>query len=334
MHHGGVEGGLLHRFGGLVPGGVAVPTDDVHFLRHLEIVDVVEAIHHVGGEPGVGCKLAHTVPLELEKVDVPAADETLPVEGEALDRILPLGRGAFDLIPVGVVVAPEAGVPGLVQGVQSAVTALQPAAELRLTELTVTFAPHLVGDVPENDGGVVPKVLGQFPVDGAHLLPVDGRGIAVVLPAVVQLPHAVGTHPAHLGVLVGHPGRPGRAGGGQDGRDTTLVQLVDDVGQPVEVINALLRFQHRPGKDSQRHHVHMGLLHPVQVLGQDVGPVQPLFGVIVPAIKELCCLHRCCLRVALYWICCAFCAICATCLPQYNSSAPGKQDCRVLNFAR
>ena len=300
VHHGGVKGGLLHRLGGFVPGGVAVPADDVHFLRHLEIIDVVEAIHHVGGEPGVGRKLAHTVLLELEKVDVPAADETLPVESKTLDGILALGGGAFDLVPVGVVVAPEAGVPGFIQGVQGAVTALQPAAELSLTERAMAFAPHLVGDVPEDDGGVVPEALGQFLVDGAHLLSVDGRGIAVVLPAVVQLPHAVGTHPAHLGVLVGHPGWPGRAGGGQDGRDTTLVQIMDDVGQPVEVIDPLFRLEQRPGEHPQRHHVHVGLLHQVKVLCQDVGAVQPLFRVIVSAIKELCCLHRCCLRVALY----------------------------------
>ena len=291
VHHRRVKGGLLHRLGGLVPGGVTVPADHIQLPAQLKVVDVVEAVHQVGGELCLRGQLPHAVPLKLEKVDVPAADKTLPAQGQALDGVLPLGRGAFDLVPAGIIVAPEAGVPGFVQGFQGAVAAPEPLAERLLAELAVAFAPHLVGDMPQDDCRVRPEAGGQLPVDGAHLFPVEGRGIAVVLPPAVQLAGPVGPHPAHFGVLVSHPGRAGRAGGGQDGGNAAGIQPVDDVGQPVQVIDAFLRLQKGPGKHPQGHGIDMRLLHQLDILLQDVRPVQPLFRVIVPAIKKFALLH-------------------------------------------
>ena len=284
VHHGGVQRGLLHRFAGLVPGGVVVPADQVQLFGQVMVVDIVEAVHQVGGKLCFRQDAADHVPLKSEKVNVPVADEPLPVKRQPLHRVLALGGGAFDLVPIGIIMAPEPGVPGFVQGFQAAVAGLQPAAEFRLAERAVAVAAHLVGDVPEDHRRVAAKAAGQLLVDGAHLLPEQGRGVAVVLAAAEQFPGAVGPHPAHIGVSLRHPGRARRAGGGQNGRDAVGIQGVDDRFQPVEVVFPFPRLHHRPGKHPQRHHVHMGLFHHRDVLFQDIRPVQPLFRVVIPAV--------------------------------------------------
>ena len=174
MHHGSIQRGLFHRLGSLVPGGIVVPADYIQLSGQVMVVDIVEAVHQVGGKPSLGGQGPHAVPLKFEKVDVAAADKPFPVQQQPLHRILPLGRRALDLFPVGVVMAPEMCVPGLVQRFQAAVPALQPAAELRLAERAVTVAAHLIGDVPQNHRRVFTKTAGQLFIDGTHLFPVDG----------------------------------------------------------------------------------------------------------------------------------------------------------------
>ena len=285
VHHGSVQRSLFHRLGGLVPRGIVVPAGNVDLFGHLEIVDTVKAVHHVDRELGIRRKFFYGVPLKFQEINVPVADEAFPVQCKPLHRVFPLWGGTFDLIPVGVIVAPEPGVPRLVDRFQRAVPRLEPAAERSLTQLTVAVAAHFVGDMPKQNSRVTAEPLCQLLVDDADFFTVERRGIAVVLAAVVQLPDAVCPDTAHLGVLVRHPCRARRTGGGQNGGNAVFIQVVNDIGQPVQLVHTLLRFQRRPREHPQRHRVDMGLFHQRNILCQNVRPVEPLLRVIVPAME-------------------------------------------------
>ena len=213
------------------------------------------------------------------------ADEAFPVQCKPLHGVFSLRGGAFDLRPFGVIVAPEPGVPRLVDRFQRAVPCLEPAAERGLTQFTVAVTAHFVGDMPEQNSRVTAELLRQLLVDDAYFFAVERRGIAVVLAPVVQLPDAVCPDTAHLGVLVRHPCGTRRTGGGQNGGNAIVIQVVDDIGQPVQLVHALLRFQRRPREHPQRHRVDAGLFHQRNILCQNVRPVEPLFRVIVPAME-------------------------------------------------
>ena len=188
--------------------------------------------------------------------------------------------------------APEAGVPRFVQRFQAAVARFQPAPEFGLAEGAVAVAAHLVGDVPQDHRRVTAEPAGQLLVDGTDLFPEQGRSVTIILAAAVQLPDTVGADAAHLRVFVGHPGRTRRTGRGQNGGDAVLVERVDDVRQPVQLVDALLRLQSRPGKYPQRDDIHVGFLHQFQVLLQNIRAVQPLFRVVVPAVEKSLRLHN------------------------------------------
>ena len=223
---------------------------------------------------------------------MPVADEALPVQCKPLHRVFSLRGRAFNLRPVGVIVAPEPGVPCLVDRFQRAVPRLEPAAERGLTQLAVAVAAHFVGDMPEQDSRVAAEPLCQLLVDDADFFTVERRGIAVVLAAVVQLPDTVCPDTARLGVLVCHPCGARRTGGGQNGGNAVVIQAVDDVGQPVQRKHTLLRLQRRPGENPQRYRVDMGFFHQRNILRENVWPVEPLLRVIVTAMKQLEALHH------------------------------------------
>ena len=229
-----------------MPGRVVVPAGDIDFFCHFKIVDAIKPIHHIGGKFGIGGNFFDGIPLKFQKIDMSVADKALPVERKRLHGVFALWGRAFDLFPVGVVMAPKAGVPCLIQRRQRPVPCLQPAAELRLTQCAVAVPAHLVGDVPKDDRRITPKSLRQLLVDDAHLLMINRRGIAVILTPVVQLPHAVSPHTAHLRVLVCQPCGACSTGGCQNRADPVGVKVMDDVRQPVQIEHALLRLQHRP----------------------------------------------------------------------------------------
>ena len=246
VHHSGVQRGLFHRLGGLVPCGIVVPAGHVDLLGHFEIVDAIKPVHHIHGELCNRRKFFHGITLKFQKINMPVTDKALPVQRKTLHGIFPLRGRAFDLFPSGIVVTPEPGVPRLVQGFQRVVPCLEPAAERSLTQLAMAVAAHLVGDMPEQDSRVIAEPLCQLLVDDADFFPVDRRCIAVILPPVVQLPDPVCPDSAHLGVFVCHPSRAGRTGRCKDRIDSIGIQVMDDVSQPIQLKYPLLRFQRGP----------------------------------------------------------------------------------------
>ena len=246
VHQGRIQRRFFHCFAGLVPCGVVVPAGNVDLLGHFEIVDAVKPVHHVYRELCIRSKFFHGITLKFQKINVSVTDKALPVQRKALHGIFPLRGRAFDLFPSGIVVAPEPGVPRLVQGIQRAIPFLEPAAERGLTQLAMAVAAHLVGDMPEQDSRVIAEPLRQHLVDDADFFPVNRRCIAVILPPVVQLPDPVCPDSAHLGVFVCHPSGAGRTGRCKDRMDSIGIQVMDDVCQPIQLKYPLLRFQCGP----------------------------------------------------------------------------------------
>ena len=109
----------------------------------------------------------------------------------------------------------------------------------------------------------------------------------MVVAAAGLIPHQVPLHPADLRVPLAHPHGLGARGRGQHGVDAVFIQIVNDLFQPVKVVNALLGLQLGPGENAHGHAVDVGLFHQADILLQDVGAVQPLVRVVVPAVEHV-----------------------------------------------
>lgn len=144
---------------------------------------------------------------------------------------------------------------------------------------------HLVGDMPEQDSRVIAEPLCQLLVDDADFFPVDRRCIAVILPPVVQLPDPVCPDSAHLGVFVCHPSRAGRTGRCKDRIDSIGIQVMDDVSQPIQLKYPLCGSNVDHENTPSVTVLTWCLFHQFDVLRQNIGPVQPLFRVVVSAMK-------------------------------------------------
>ena len=247
------------------PLGIGVPADDVQLVLKLKVVVVVVVVHKVGGAGDGGVHRLYGVPLRLDKVHHLVGDKALPIQVLDKGAVLPLGAGGVNLLPVGDGVGPEVVPPGVVQSFQGAVLLFQPLPEGRLAQGAAALAAVLVGQVPQNDPGVLGEALGQGGVHQAHLLPVDGGGVAVVVPAAALVPVEAGADPADFRVLLAHPQGLGAGRRGQHGVDAVFVQVVNDLFQPAELVAALFGLQLGPGENGHGYAVDMGLLHQADV---------------------------------------------------------------------
>ena len=284
VHQRGVQ--RLTLIAALVPGGVVVPAGKVDFLRQIEIINVIEVVHQVGGALGLRHHRLDAVPLPFQEVDGLVAHEPPPRQIQPVVGVGSQRAGAFNLLPAGVFVAPEFVAPRLVQRFQRAVALLQPVPEGLLAQGTVALAPELVGNVPHLHRRVTAKAPGQLLVDGTYLFPVNGGGVAVVVPLAEQPALTFGGDAQHLRVLLRQPVGACAAGRGKVHADARGPQAVDDVRQPVQLIVALRRLQRGPGEHAHRNHVHVGGLHQFNVTFEDIGAVQPLLGVVVAAVVQ------------------------------------------------
>ncbi len=188
----GDGGGIL-----LDKGGIVVPGDEIELAAHGEIVDLAKAeAHQVGGDGGRA--------VGLEDVDLFLGIADPLIGGKAVEIQLQARVGGAhgiggqgDLIPGGIGVAPEGGAPGVVEGVQRAIAALQPALEGLGAGGAVAagmMAAEFVVELPSHHLGMPGIALGHGRGDLARELAVARAGGAVLPPHAELDPAAVALH--------------------------------------------------------------------------------------------------------------------------------------------
>ncbi len=190
--------------------GVAVHGHDVELRRPAELVHGAEQPHEVGGD-----RLARAVLGEHRPLGVVAGQQLVraePGEVELLGRVGERGRdaGRLDLVPAGVVLAPDRPAPGLVQPLKLAVARLEPVPEGLCGAFAVAggdVASVLVADVPHGDGRVLPVAPRHAPCQVHGGLPERRGARAVVLACARGEPPPVRGDRQDLGVGRGQPGR-------------------------------------------------------------------------------------------------------------------------------
>ena len=239
--------------GGRVGGvGVGVVGDDVEGLGPAPVVSGREVAHEVGGH-----RPRRALPQDTG-LGLHEAAQLVVAEAPPVQHLGGVGEGGHgtergDLLQARIALGPEVGGPGGVEALDVAVALTQPGPEglgAGGAEALGGVAAVLVADVPHDDARVVAQALGQGRGQGGGALPVDGGAGAVLLARPQAQAHAVGVHRQGLGVVGGHPGGRGGGGGGQVDGDARLVETVDDLHQPVELVDALARLEARPGEDA------------------------------------------------------------------------------------
>ncbi|OPZ27249.1 MAG: hypothetical protein BWZ02_01721 [Lentisphaerae bacterium ADurb.BinA184] len=219
--------------------------------------------HAVGADKGARMEAAEQLGLKARVLDHHVAPEPLAVEVAAGVQALG-GVAEADLPPVAVVHAPEAGLPRLAEGVETAVAFAQPGLEPGLAVLAVAPAglgPELVVQLPADDVLVWPQLRGQGGDHAGGMAAVGFRGRAVMPARTVLGAAAVGAHQADVGIGLGQPGGGGGGGGAHHHVNAVAAQGVQALVQPVERETPLLGFEAAPGELADAGDVDAGLGH-------------------------------------------------------------------------
>ena len=172
--------------------------------------------------------------------------KTLPVQVQCMQLQLTARRRALDLVKALIRMAPERRRPALIQPFDRTIALLQPLLKRLLAQRTVTLTAILIRDMPQNHTRMTAQPFRQLPIDQRHLLSIDRRRVAVIVPSAEQIPMAGFIDPQHLRILVCQPFRT-RAGRCRQNRgNPVLIEVLDDLLQPLKVEYPFLRLQRRP----------------------------------------------------------------------------------------
>ncbi|CAH0250045.1 hypothetical protein SRABI76_03218 [Microbacterium oxydans] len=212
-----------------------------------------------------------------------------PCEVEALGRVHDArgDGGCTDVLPCGVVLAPEGGAPGGVERIERAVLLLQPVAEGGDRVRRIVLADGnavLVVDVPQHDGRMLCVPGSEGIRDPDDRLAVGGsrvRGHAARAEA-----HGATLTVDHVRIRMvrEEPGRRRGGGGAEVDGDAVRVQQIEQVVEPGEVELALGGLDQCPREDADADQGDPGLAHEHDVLVP--GLAGPLLGVVVAAIGD------------------------------------------------
>jgi hypothetical protein len=271
---------------GAPPMGVTVPADKIQLSLQLVVVQSGEVLHQVRGNGHIGGPLAQDRRFAVYIVHHVPGGKAPPIQLQAVQALLPVIKRRLHLVKAVVVVAPEASPPGMVQGINGMILFFQPAAEALLAQRAVAFAAQLIGNVPQDQAGVVAHSVDQVVQQLLYLLAVDGAGQAVVVAHALVVPYTVGLHAQHFGVFACQPVGLCTSGRCQLGINALVIQSIHDLAQPSKVIFPLARLICCPGKHTQRNAVHSGLFHHADVRFKNIRAVQPLIRVIIAAAQH------------------------------------------------
>ncbi len=106
------------------------------------------------------------------------------------------------------------------------------------------------------------------------------------MPFSWKIAHTVLVHLQHFLIFARKPlgHRAGRRC--KDRINAILIQSLYDPCQPLEIVPPLLRLQTAPRKDAERHAVDVCPFHQLQVLLENLRPVEPLIRIVVPSVYD------------------------------------------------
>jgi hypothetical protein len=270
-----------------VPARVVVPRDRIEVRGQLPVVEARVRSHQVRRDRQLGSRSLQGGDFRAHEVHGLVGDEPAPVEVQPMHEVLAVRHRGVNLRPCGERVAPERHPPRAVESLQVIpVPAPQPATERLLAQVAVALSAVLVGQVPGEHARVPAEPVGEPAVHLTNLLPIDGRSEAVIVPDPKEVTTAIRAHAQHLGVLLRHPGGPGARGRGEHGEDAGRGEPVDDAVEPGELVPPVLGLQGGPREDSHAHGVAPRQPHQPHVLPEHRRIVQPLVGVVVPAVPQ------------------------------------------------
>ena len=172
-----------------LPLGIAVPGNDIQVVLEFEIVIFREVIHEIGGDRQLRSFCTYRLTLFPHEIHHLICGETLPIQPKAVGTPFPIGHRRVDLFPAGIGMAPEGCPPLLVQLLQRTVFLLQPAPKGFLAQGAPADASVFIGQVPQDDAGMLPKPPGKSSIYLAHLFPVIGGGVTVIVALSAPVPH-------------------------------------------------------------------------------------------------------------------------------------------------
>lgn len=265
--------------------GILVVGNEIQLFCQIEIVDLPGKAHEVMGDEVVGADLPDDIGLHGLEIHDQIGAEALPIQhvagiaahGGDVGRIH-LGKGIVFLTP-------EIGTPGFVQGFHLFIFGFQPFPEpggtaFAHTQTSVGVTKFIV-DLPAHHVVVVLKMIRHGGDETADIPPVDGIGLAIVMPPAKVIPLTMVIHRQNIGVFVHHPLGRSRTGGSQNSLDSLLFQNLQGFVQPFKMVLPVHRLHFVPGKFPHTHHLDTQLVHHSRV---GFPPFSwPMLGVIVHA---------------------------------------------------
>ena len=289
-HHVQVEGvGVAFlRIVRQLRGGVIVVGNEVKIRKFLVEIRHVAAEPHIGGHGQAGAVAADDLRLPGGKVDHIVRGEAGVIQHERRvePRVRVVAPGRLDLIPGGVLPAPDHIAVGPIDILQRAVFRFQPVAELRIAGLTeAEVGLQLVVDLPGNDG-LVARIAPGHLLDDPPAVEAHRRMVNAAVSAdagagglAVLLDHH------RVRVFLIQPQRRAAGGGAQHHADAAIGKQSDGLVQPVKGELALPGLQTAPGVLRQTHQLHAGLLHQIRIR-RPQGFI-PVLGIVIHADTHL-----------------------------------------------
>ena len=108
----------------------------------------------------------------------------------------------------------------------------------------------------------------------------------MIMPSPEQFPLPAAVDPQHLRIFLCQPPGSGTGRRREYYGNAVLIQMIDDFLHPVKPIDSLLRFQKRPGKNSQRNGIDSRLLKTLCILLQNLRMIQPLLRIVISAMEQ------------------------------------------------
>ena len=237
--------------------------------------------HEICGRRPVAV-LANRSHLGRHKISGQITDKPLPIEMQAAHAAINVG----DLVKAIISVTPESAPPRPVHRIDSAVFFFQPEMKCRLTKWTMAFPPVFIANMPEAHSRMPAKACSQSTIDGRNFGPIHGGTGAMVVTARLVITVTIRLATPHLWMRQSEPVRLCSTRSRQPHRNPRLMQAIQNVRHPIQIIMSVDRLQSAPSKNAQRDPINTRLREKPKVLLPQTRNILPLLRVIISRMNQ------------------------------------------------